>query len=67
MNTNQLGKLDRIFRFLLAFWWLGSWAPQFDIEVINLLIALVGWIALLEAFIGKCWLHRVFNIDNRNQ
>lgn len=31
MNQN-LGKLDRILRFALAFWWLGPWAPQFGAE-----------------------------------
>ncbi len=66
MNSN-LGKLDRILRFALAVWWLGPWAPQYDIGWVNSAIFVVGWIALFESFIGKCWLHRLFGIDNRNQ
>lgn len=66
MNSN-LGKLDRILRFALAVWWLGPWAPQYGIGWVNSVIFVVGWIALLESFIGKCWLHRLFGIDNRNQ
>lgn len=66
MNQN-LGKLDRILRFVLAVWWLGPWAPQFDAGLANLLIAAVGWIALVESFLGWCWLHRLFGIDSKNQ
>ncbi len=65
--TQNLGKLDRILRFALAFWWLGPWAPQYDADWINLGIAIVGWIALIESFSGWCWLHKLFGIDNRNQ
>ena len=63
----NLGKLDRIFRFALAFWWLGPWAPQFDAGWANVAIAVVGWIALAESFLGRCWLHKAFHIDNQNQ
>ena len=63
----NLGKLDRVLRFLLAFWWLGPIAPQFDVQLVNVLIAIVGWIALLESFWGFCALHTLFGIDNKNQ
>ena len=66
MNQN-LGKLDRILRFALAIWWLSPMAPQFGAEWANWIIAAVGWIALVESFIGSCWLHRLFGIDNKNQ
>lgn len=66
MNQN-LGKLDRIFRFALAVWWLSPLAPQFGAEWANLLVAIVGWVALVESFIGWCGLHRLFGIDNKNQ
>jgi len=66
MNQN-LGKLDRILRFALAVWWLGPWAPQFAVEWANILIAIVGWVALVESFLGWCGLHRLFGIDNKNQ
>ena len=66
MNQN-LGKLDRTFRFVLAIWWLSPLAPQFSVEWANLLIIIVGWIFLVESFAGWCGLHRLFGIDNRNQ
>lgn len=67
MNQN-LGKLDRIFRFALAFWWLSpSLAPQFNAEWTNWVIAIVGWIALAESFFGWCWLNRILGIDNKKQ
>ncbi len=63
----NLGKLDRILRFALAFWWLGPWAPQYNAVWVNLIIAIIGWIALIESFFGWCWLHNLFGIDNKNQ
>lgn len=66
MNQN-LGKLDRILRFVLAVWFLSPLAPQFDANWANLLIAFVAWVALVESFLGWCWLHTFFGIDNKNQ
>ena len=66
MNQN-LGRLDRVLRFLLAFWWLGPWAPQYETPWLAVVIAVVGWIALIESFTGWCWLHTAFRIDNKNQ
>jgi len=66
VNQN-LGKVDRILRFALAVWWLSPFAPQFGVEWANVAVAIVGWIALVESFIGWCGLHRLFGIDNRNQ
>ena len=63
----NLGKLDRILRFALALWWLGPWAPKFDLEWANLLVVFVGWVALIESFWGWCALHKLFGIDNKNQ
>lgn len=62
----NLGKLDRIFRFLLAFWWLGPWAPQFSFNVLNWAVAIIGWIALIESLIGYCWLHEKLHIHGKN-
>lgn len=67
MIKQNLGKLDRILRFALAFWWLGPWVPQYNAEWANLAIAFIGWVALAESFLGWCWLHRLFGVDNRNQ
>lgn len=64
---HNLGKLDRILRFALAFWWLGPWAPEYSMEWVNWAIFIVGWIALFESFVSWCWLHKLFGIDNRSQ
>lgn len=67
MIKQNLGKLDRIFRFALAFWWLGPLAPSFSFAWTNWAMFIVGWIALLESFAGFCWLHNLFGIHNKNQ
>lgn len=67
MFKQNLGKLDRVLRFLLAFWWLGPWAPSYSYEMINWLIFAVAWIALLESFTAWCWIHSACKIDNKNQ
>ncbi|MBI4138803.1 DUF2892 domain-containing protein [Candidatus Uhrbacteria bacterium] len=67
MFKQNLGKLDRVLRFALAFWWLGPWAPHYASDLANWLIFIVGWIALLESFIGWCWIHSACKIDNKNQ
>ena len=64
----NLDMLDRIFRFALAFWWLGPWAPQFGSAwLLHWVVVFVGLIALLESFTGYCWLHKLFRIDNKKQ
>lgn len=63
----NLGKLDRIFRFALAFWWLGPFAPDYSIVLVNWAIFIVGWIALIESFAGWCGLHSFFGVNNKNQ
>ena len=63
----NLGKLDRVFRFALGVWWLGPWAPQYGAAWANWLTMAVGWIALLESFCGWCGLHDWFGVNNKNQ
>lgn len=63
----NLGKLDRIFRFALAFWWLGPWKPVFFPAWVNWLVTLVGWVALVESFGGWCFIHHWLGISNKNQ
>ena len=65
--TQNLGRLDRILRFALAFWWLGPWVPSYGIPIVDWAIFLVAWIALLESFSAWCLLHTWFSIDNKNQ
>ena len=64
---HNLGKLDRVLRFALAFWWLGPWAPSYSIESVNWAIFAVAWIALAESFAGWCWLHTLLGINNKDQ
>jgi hypothetical protein len=63
----NLGKLDRIFRFLLAFWWLSPWAPTFAATWGNWLILILAWVFLVESFIGWCPLGSALGITNKNQ
>ncbi len=63
----NLGKLDRIFRFILAVWWLGPYAPQFSLIWVNLVIIILGLIVLLESLFGWCWLHTLLKINNKSQ
>jgi len=67
MVKQNLGKLDRIFRFVLAIWWLGPWAPVFTAMWANYLIIIIAWIALIESFFGCCPMHDWLGINNRNQ
>ena len=63
----NLGKVDRILRFALAFWWLGPWTPVFNAAWANWIITIVGIISLIESFTGYCWLHNALGIHNKNQ
>ena len=64
---NNLGRMDRALRFALAFWWLGPWALRYGVPWADWSIFIVGWIALLESFIGYCWLHTLFGIESKDQ
>ena len=66
MVKRNLGNLDRVLRFALAFWWLGPWAPAFSATWANWLIVAIGWMALIESFIGWCGLHNLFGINNKD-
>jgi len=67
MKNQNLGKLDRIFRFVLGIVWLSPLAPQFENSAYNTIILIVALIALVESFLGWCWLHTALHIDNKNQ
>ncbi len=67
MVKQNLGKLDRILRFALAFWWLGPFAPNYTLVWVNWIIFLFGWIALVESLLGWCGLHDFFMINNKKQ
>jgi hypothetical protein len=63
----NLGKLDRIFRFVLALWLLGPYGPHILTNWLQWIVILIAWIALIESFTGYCILHDKFGIDNKNQ
>lgn len=67
MVKQNLGKLDRILRFALAFWWLSPWMPVFSAPWVNWAVVIVGWVSLVESFIGWCLVHDWLGINNRNQ
>ena len=58
----NLGTVDRVLRFVLAFWWLGPWAPQYNMVWLNWVIAIVGWIALVESFFCYCALKEMLGL-----
>ena len=66
MVKQNLGKVDRILRFALAFWWLGPLKPEFSLVWVNWIILVIGLIALIESFVGWCWLHNLFKINNKD-
>jgi len=63
----NLGKVDRILRFALAFWFLGPLAPRFAAVWANWAITILGLIALIESFTGWCGLHTLLSINNKDQ
>ena len=63
----NLGKLDRIFRFVLGMWWISPLAPSFQTTWLNWIILIVGWVALIESFAGWCGIHHLFHVNNKNQ
>ncbi|MBI2668370.1 DUF2892 domain-containing protein [Candidatus Woesearchaeota archaeon] len=65
MFQPNLNKTDRWFRLLLAFWWLGPLAPDYPYVWMNWAIFILGWIALLEAFIGYCAFMHVCGIKTK--
>ena len=62
----NLGHVDRILRFALAFWWLGPIAPLYTVGWANGLTVIIGWIALIESFFGWCYIHQVLKLSNKN-
>ena len=66
MVKQNLGQLDRIFRFVLGSWWISPWAPTYSLDWVNWVIFIVGWITLVESFVGWCWLHNLLGIQNKN-
>lgn len=66
MPKANLGRLDRVLRFLLAFWWLGPWAPEYKNETVTLVLTVVAWIALIESYFAYCPLHAMLGLDTKD-
>ncbi len=62
----NLGKLDRIFRFVVGLWLLGYWGPTFT-GGLYWFVLVIGWVNLTESYLGYCYLHKWFGINNKNQ
>ncbi len=63
----NLGKLDRILRFLFGVW-IVSWVlPTVKTEWLWWVLLVVAVIALLESFLAHCNLHSWFGVDNKKQ
>lgn len=61
----NLDTTDRVLRFLLGFWWLGPWAPLFQWNLLNWTVFVLGWIALIESFLGWCWIHNLLHLNHK--
>ena len=66
MKTN-LGKLDRIFRFVLGIWIIQWVLPSVTNTILWWVLVVLALIALLESFIGYCWIHQVCGINTKAQ
>jgi hypothetical protein len=67
MIRQNLGKLDRILRFILAFWLLGPMGPRFwHCEWANMIIVLIGIIALIESFVGYCPMMNWIGVERKD-
>jgi uncharacterized membrane protein HdeD (DUF308 family) len=62
----NLGKLDRIFRFVAGIWLLG-FPPWFTDAWPGCLMLVIGLFLLFESFSGFCALHDWLGINNRHQ
>src|SRR3989344_1507523 len=49
----NLGKIDRVLRFALAFWWLGPWALRYGNSWVNWLIIVVAFFIGIFLFVTK--------------
>jgi len=63
----NLGKLDRILRFIFGVWAIQFVLPMLKNELLWWIVLVLALIALLESFIGKCRLHNLLKIDLKNQ
>jgi len=61
----NLGNVDRILRFLLGVWIIQLVLPSISQPVMWWVLLIIGLIALVESFIGYCWIHSALGLQNR--
>lgn len=63
----NLGWLDRIFRFALGVWLISWVLPVLKGDLLWWLVVVVAAWSLLESFTAYCCLHKWCKINNKNQ
>jgi hypothetical protein len=63
----NLGKLDRIFRFVLGVWVLSPFSPWFMDSWPDWLVVVIGLWAIFESIASYCPLHDWLGINNKHQ
>lgn len=63
----NLGKIDRVLRFLFGVWAISWLLPVIKNTALWWIVLVVAVIALIESFYSYCWLHELFGINNKNQ
>lgn len=61
----NIGNIDRIFRFVLGIWILQMVLPVVSQPLWWWLLLILGVGALLESFSGYCWLHEKLISKNK--
>ncbi len=61
---HNLGNVDRVLRFVLGVWLIQLVLPNVQNQIVWWILLLLSLIALLESFVGYCWLHQLFGIKN---
>ncbi len=63
----NLGKLDRVLRFLFGVWAISWLLPTLKNPLLWWVVLIVAIIALVESFYSYCWIHEFLGIYNKNQ
>ncbi len=61
---HNLGNVDRVLRFVLGVWLIQWVLPNVQNQILWWVLLVLSLIALIESFIGYCWLHKMFGIKN---
>ncbi len=58
----NLGSIDRILRFILGIWIIQLLLPSISQPLLWWVMMIIGVIALVESFIGYCWIHSALKL-----